>query len=644
ILLLSICWLAADAVYISRMATVTRGRQPSVFRPGVTMQRPWAPPRLVQAASHRAPYVLYRGGPHRYISKPYTSAPRTVYTMGSGPWKTTTRLQHTASTPEYEFVRAAASHARPNGGTGAIHTIPAPNLSLSEKPIVVLETDSGQNTLAASSDAPKQIYEVTEKYVDPQFYHSVLGTKSVEAAPAGFSKHGSLSHQQDNNVLVRNAAALQLANELGFQAVAMPQGSFLPPQPLTIQFQGFHGIQQNHQDVLQPGLDGLVIPPNAFFQNNDPMFLQKIQNQLLQRYPAVEFVPYNMNSDFRPTVQQQGQTFVVTENDQAHSHQHLSVIPIQQNENDNHKTVVRETQEKTVVTLIPQAFVAKNVTEKPVEVVSVTEPQNVTVELVTADAKPATTTVKYIIEASTENNQKATPIYYAQVGQSVGDVIASGFYSAINDVRAAAALAQVSETQKPEETKQPESVTSQQPTTIASSTTTSTSTTINPDVKTFFIQNTDKNESNQTSNDLKPLLGVPFTKTDSVKVAYTLYRADDKDTKVTQDGKVYAGQIVEATISEDQDFNNEKANLISRRPPIRLIPVVENIEPQSTTTTTTTTTDAPKVTVVKAKIPPRSKLTFDDKTGEPVLRIYASYVDSPAQVNSNSIIDHSNKI
>ncbi|CAG9137403.1 unnamed protein product [Plutella xylostella] len=166
ILLLSLCWLAADAVYISRMATVSRGRQPSVFRPGVTMQRPWAPPRLVQAASHRAPYVLYRGGPHsrmatvsrgrqpsvfrpgvtvqrpwapprlvqaashrapyvlyrggphRYISKPYTSAPRTVFTMGSGQWKTTTRLQHTASTPEYEFVRAAASHARPNGGTG----------------------------------------------------------------------------------------------------------------------------------------------------------------------------------------------------------------------------------------------------------------------------------------------------------------------------------------------------------------------------------------------------------------------------------------------------------------------------------------------------------------------------------------------
>lgn len=378
---------------------------------------------------------------------------------------------------------------------------------------------------------------------------------------------------------------------------------------------------------MQQGMDGIIIQPNALYQP-DPAFLQKIQNQLLQRFPSVEFIPYNAG-ELQQQVPKQSQVYFVANNNENqlnkinHVHQasqtqpqHLSVLPL---ETENHKTVVRETQEGNVVTMVPQPVA--NVTESHVEVISVTEPQtvqNVTYAIVEADTQPATTTVKYVLETSTEE-QKTTPIYYAQVGQSVGSAEANGFYSAINDVRAAAALAQMEKAAE-------QAITKEETTTT---TTTSTST-MNPDLQKYFVNKVETNEQNKTVNELKSLLGVPFAKPDSVKVAYTLLRADDKETKVSKDGSVYAGQLVEATISEDQDFNKEKANLLSRRPPIRLVTVPEVTEQSHQTTTTTTTT--PKITVVKAKIPPRSKLTFDDKTGEPVLRIYASYIDSPLQV------------
>lgn len=383
---------------------------------------------------------------------------------------------------------------------------------------------------------------------------------------------------------------------------------------------------------MQQGVDGIIIQPNALYQP-DPAFLQKIQNQLLQRFPQVEFVPYNAG-ELQQQLPAQSQFYLLgnnNENQLNHMHymqkvhqqpapqpQHLSVIPL---ESDSHKNVVRETQEGTSVTAVPQA--TSNDTAN-VEVVSVTQPQpvqNVTYQVVDAESQPATTTLKYVLETSTEE-QKTTPIYYAQIGQSVGSAEANGFYSAINDVRAAATLAQL-ERAAEEAIKKEETTTSS---------TTKTTSTINPDIKKYFVQSVDKKEQNDTVNELKSLLGVPFAKPDSVKVAYTLVRADDKEAIVSKDGSIYAGQLVEATISEDQEFNKEKADLLSRRPPIRLFTVPDQ-EPQTSSTTTT-----PKITVVKAKIPPRSKLTFDDKTGEPVLRIYASYIDSPLQVNYYKIV------
>jgi hypothetical protein len=331
--------------------------------------------------------------------------------------------------------------------------------------------------------------------------------------------------------------------------------------------------------------------------------MQKLQTQIMQRFPSVEFIPYAAEP---PAIAIQPQA-------QAAQHPAQNIFLLQNEEvtrqtpssfEPSKNVVQRQTHESAVMSLIPQSFTASNVTENEIEVTSASQPRNVTVEVIAAESQPSTTTVKYIIESTTPQ-QNVTPIYYAQVGQSIGNVVANGFYSAINDVRAAAALAQV---EKPQEK---ENVT--------------TTTTGKPDLKTYLVQQNEKSK-NQTV-ELKPMLGVPFSKTaDSVNIAYTLLRAKNKDPKVTKEGAVYAGQIVEATISEDHDFNKEKATFLTKRAPLRIISVTEKKD------VPTITTIPPKITVVKAKIPPKSKLTFDDKTGEPVLRIYASYVDSPLQV------------
>lgn len=393
------------------------------------------------------------------------------------------------------------------------------------------------------------------------------------------------------------------------------------------------------QDLINTGAEGLYIPPQALYQH-DPMFLQKLQNQLLQRFPSLEFIPYAAEApnqvhlqpeatQIHPQVvhpqimhpqvvhaqiihpQEIHPQMILLENEQLKQ-------PIFPERNEQKTVVQRQTQENSVVTLVPQPFVVPNTTENQPEVTSPPQPENVTLELVAAETQPATTTtIKYIVETNTEE-QNTTPIYYAQIGQSVGSVIANGFYSAINDVRAAAALAQVEKTTA---YKSPENL---------------TTTTVSSDLKGYFVKNDDKSE-NKTTADLKPLLGAPFTKpTNSVNVAYTLVRADDQETKVNQEGAVYAGQIVEATISEDQDFNKEKASMISRRAPIRLFAVTDTKNIANSANT------LPQVTMVKAKIPPKSKLTFDDKTGEPILRIYASYVDNPTQVSDKSDLKSNN--
>ncbi|XP_072939489.1 uncharacterized protein [Epargyreus clarus] len=574
------------------MATVNRIRGPTPLRPGLMLQRPWAPPRFAQAASHRSPYVIYRNHPQRYAYKHVgPSATRSIFTS---PWKAASRLPPVAApTPDYEFIRTASS-------APIIHS-DAPNLSLSEKPIVVIDSyDSSPNTNTAT-EATKPVYEVTEKYPEPPIYQM---SPKIEP-PIGFSKPTSLNQAEMQNL--RNNVALQLASEYGLSALALPQSPIVPQQ---FSVQGYNRMP-THQDLLHTGTEGIIIPPNALYQP-DPLFLQKLQTQLLQQFPAVEFIPYA--ADYPPQHQtqapQEQNNLFLLENEQYIKQPPSSFVP---SNSEVHKNLVqRETQEGTVLTLLPQGFSANNVTEDSLDVTTTLHPENVTLELNTNEVTHSpTTTISHVVEANTEDH-KTTPIYYAQVGQSVGNVIANGFYSAINDVRAAAALAQVEKAQE---------IPKAQPFNTTTTSTTTTTTTLQPNLKAYFVQNSDNNEKNQTIGELKPLLGAPFEKpAESVNVAYTLLRAD-KDKQATKDGVVYAGQLVEATISEDQDYNKEKANIFARRPPIRLFALPEK-----------RTTEAPqKVTVVKAKIPPKSKLTFDDKTGEPVLRIYASYLDSPVQ-------------
>ncbi|KAJ2952190.1 hypothetical protein O0L34_g4470 [Tuta absoluta] len=860
---LTICSLS-QAAYISRMAlinqnqpnvnlNVNRIRPMAAFRPGVVM-RPWNHPRLVPAPSHRVPFVMYRNHPHRYSMKHFPTR------MATSPWKAATRQPSVTATTnaEYEFVKTASSPktrtALPN--SGAIHTIPAPNLSLAEKPIVVLDDITNFNSI--STESPKAVFGLNQKHADPTKLH--VGAKIEQ--PIGFSKANSFTPADYQSL--QNSAALQLASELGLPAISLPQHlpqSVLhqqqPQQVVTQQsipqqhVQQQHFVQQqsivpqqftmhnfhtlpNAQEFMQAAPDGIVITPNALYQP-DPAFLQKLQNQLLERFPGVEFVPYAAGFDLTqnqnqpsqiqqqilfPAPQNQPQNNIDQQTFQSQSQAAFKPSPFQfqtaqpqrqinaqinaatqpshnqilfqpsvtlqpntqapfvllQNEqyprqtppsfavaeSQNRYVVQRQTQEGTV-TLVPQVK-DTNTTGNRVEVSTFSTPQNITIELIAAESKPTGTTIKYTVETSTDV-QKTTPMQYtsvaqngqingymqaalvsqiaadiiankvhqnsaqskqnnqplnknvvqanqksestnkntvqvnqdnaklnrdnaqinlnnaqanlnnaqenlnnaqanqnnaqanqnnaqtnqnnaqanknnaqanqnnvqaklnnaqanqnianienAQVAQSTGNVVTDSFYSAINDVRVGAALAQAD---KPQESTTQENI---------NTTTSIPTSTINEDLKPYFVQKTEKDDQNQTNSEIKSVLGVPFAKAqNSVNVAYTLLRSDEKETKVAKDGSVYAGQIVEASVSEDQDFNKQKANLLTRRAPIRLVAVAdkENI--------TTTTRIPPRAAVIKARIPPKSKLTFDDKTGEPVLRIYASYVDTSAQ-------------
>ncbi|XP_026321758.1 uncharacterized protein LOC113231606 isoform X2 [Hyposmocoma kahamanoa] len=644
----------ATAAYFSRMAAINHmsalnayNRRPTAFRPGVMLHRPWMSQRLVQAASYRAPYVIYRNNPHRYAVKHYSSRP-----TFSNAWKTT---RVPAATSEYEFIRAASASPQLHSQVdGAIHTIPAPNLSLSEKPIIVMETDNIITT--PTSEAPKSPYEVTEKTPDP-----LTQVSAKIEQPIGFSKATSLTTPEVQH-LVRNGATLQLASDLGLSAIALPhvlqtpafapqpfhqtivhqpsivQHPILPHRSIIPQQFALQNLSPNPQEILHAGPDGLIITPNALYQP-DPAFIQKLQNQLMQRFPGVEFVPYAADIQpipFHSQVQKHPQPEIQTQVPQIQielqtdASQTQEPIFLLQNEQitkqtpssfvpSENKIVQRETQEGTIVTLTPQVIIG-NVTDNQIKVTSL-EPQNISFELIAAESQPSTTTVKYVVESNTEE-QKTTPVFYAQLGQNAGNIVTDGLYSAINEIRAAAALAQV---EKPLE--------QHIHTNISNSQENITTTTLNPDLKPYFVPNTEANDLNQTANEIKPLLGVPFAKSpDSVNVGYTLLSAnvktdDNKHVKVAKDGSVYAGQIVEATITEDHDFNREKAALMQRRAPIRLI-VTDKKE------ASTTTTNPPKITqMIRTRIPllPKSKLTVDDKTGEPVLRIYASYVDTPLQ-------------
>nr|XP_037868976.1 uncharacterized protein LOC105842326 [Bombyx mori] len=498
-----------QAAYISRMTTVNRQRVPIAFRPGVNLQRYWNQQLVAPAASQRVPYVVYRNSPHRFAVKHYTPTHRNVH---QGSWKTTARLPAASSTTAFDFLRAASAPPVSNNG-GAIHTIPAPNLSLSEKPIIVVdasETVSNGNTV---SQPPKPIYEVTEQYPEPEYHMAKIET------PIGFSKTKTSSNAPELQTLIREAAALQVASQYGISPISAPQNGHVIHQHIPVQ--PFNGIP-TQQDLINSGAEGIVIPPNALYQP-DPMFLQKLQSQIIQSFPSVEFIPYSAElPPANPQIEIKPQ-LILLENDEI-KQEPSSFVPMYQK-----NLVQRDTQESSAVTLIPQAIVVFNATDKS----NLMSASNTTGDLIAEASQPITTTIKYIADPN-RDRLNTTPIFYAQIGQSIGDVIAKGFYSAINDVRAAAALAQIE--------KLPES------NRIADTAENITTTTVNPNLEPYFVKTKEEGKDNKTVSELKSLLGMPFSKTsDSVNVAYTLLRSDTKEPKMTQEGTVYAGQIVEAS-------------------------------------------------------------------------------------------------
>ncbi|CAH2071819.1 unnamed protein product, partial [Iphiclides podalirius] len=567
--------------YISRMANVNRPRSPAVFRPGVMLHRPWSYQRIMPAASYRAPYVLYRGPmPHRYAMKPHNPNFRNVL-MG-GPWRT----GRPPSPSTTEFRAAPAPVLQSHGG--AIHTIPAPNLSLSEKPIVVAETSESSLNAESASEATKATYEVTEKYNEPSGYQAPV---KIEP-PTGFSKQSSLTTPELQQ-FVRNGAGFHQPPQYG--ASPLPQDAIRPQQ---FSMQGFTELT-GHQDLLQTAAEGIIIPPSALYQN-DPNFLQRLQSQLLQQYPSVEFIPYA--TDAQPQIQQtspEPELFLLQ--DEVMTRQ----APASFKPSEFHRNIVqRETQEGSVLSLVPHAFAPANVTEGTV---GDTAPavQNASDSIVSG-AEPATTTVQHEVDATTEGQK--TTIFYAQVGQSVGDAVAKGFYTAINDVRVAAALAP----ETSEGGSDNSSTTEQSETKVTES---AESTRVS---KNETNSHTNKQEDKEANNEVGTASSARLeSRGDAPSVAYTLLRSPEEQSQ-NGDGN-YAGQFVQAMVSEDREFNKENPSTPSRRPPLRLYAVPEKLD------------KAPKQGAVKAKIPPKSKLTFDNKTGEPVLRIYASYSENPLQ-------------
>ncbi|CAK1545981.1 unnamed protein product [Leptosia nina] len=569
-------WSLCHAAYISRMY-----RGPSAFRPGVVLQRPQFPFRLMPPVPHRAPFVVYRSIPHRYAIK--TVGPMVTRNMFGVPWKTTARIP-VPVTPDYDFARAATS--QPVIRTdGAIHTIPAPNLSLSEKPIVVADVGVLDSTDAHNIvESIKPTYEVTENNGEIQSYK--VQTK-IEA-PVGFSKANSAPNNDFN---IHNNADQQF--NPAYVQVHQP----VAPQEFSIQ--RFNGLP-SHQDLIQSGAEGLIIPPDPLYQT-DPLFLQKLQNQLLQKYPAVEFIPYtpNVPTQVQPQVQSFQPTPFYFDNDHVIKQQPMSFIV-----NDNRNIVQRETQEGTVVSIVPQTLVTNNVTEvvtTPRDVTTSYTPENTTsTNIVVTEAQTNVTTNK--IEESKSEENRTQPMYYAQIEQSVSSIIPSGFQLTTNNAKT--------------EIEQTKNVADSN---IKSDTLMTTTVTPTSTVKVETSQYTDNTkvqpEANEISKEYTNLIGSPFEKpAESVNIAYTILR--DKEPKVVKNGTFLAGQVVAASITEDKEYHKQRA-LSSR----------QSHHPLSEKRSANVSSPQ----VVRAKIPPRSKLTFDDKTGEPILRVYASYVDSPAR-------------
>ncbi|XP_045494540.1 uncharacterized protein LOC123693461 isoform X1 [Colias croceus] len=586
-------WSISHGAYMSRMSSISRFRGPTAFRPGFILQRPnMFPPRMMPAASHRTPFVVYRNLPHRYAMKPMP--PVTTRNVFGIPWKTTARLPVPVPvTPDYDYARTAASAQPVIRNDGAIHTIPAPNLSLSEKPIVVAEVLTSEAREANTAEGGKPTYEVTEKVTEN---HSYDVQAKIEA-PTGFYKPDSGVNYEFKNV--NNEAPQQYNQEYGLIQVQQQMSSIIP-QEFTVQ--RYNGLP-SHQDLIHSGAEGIIIPPTALLQS-DPLFLQKLQTQLLQRYPAVEFIPYNPEIQSQiPSHNQEPQApSYYSQNEHFIKQAPMAFVPSDGNRN----IVQRETQEGTVQSLSPESFIPNNITETPT-VVTTTNPPETTISNVVTDPQTTTTTTERI-EVKSENDRSNPAIYYSQMGQTVNSAKANSFYSAINDIK------EISPKEEIINKNFDKGIVKSESTTIIA-------TTQEPDT-THYLDSKDKPEANEIIHVYKNFIASPFEKpAESVNIVYSLLRrtttAPTVDQNVTITTTTTTEKPVETTANATKDNQRERSFL--NRQPIRF------------TLTDKRSADGDPQQVVKAKIPPKSKLIFDDKTGEPILRVYASYVDNPAR-------------
>ncbi|XP_038223167.1 uncharacterized protein LOC119840553 isoform X2 [Zerene cesonia] len=573
-------WSISHGAYMSRMSSISRFRGPTAFRPGVILQRPNIFPPRMMPASHRTPFVVYRNLPHRYAIKPM--APVTTRNVFGIPWKTTARIPVPVPvTPEYDFARTAAS-AQP-----VIRT-DAPNLSLSEKPIVVAEVLTSENRDAnIPADGVKSTYEVTEKITENPTYD----VQAKIETPTGFYKSNSGVNYEFKN----NEPPQQYSPEYGLIQVQQ-QMSSITPQEFTVQ--RYNGLP-SHQDLIHSGAEGIIIPPNALLQS-DPLFLQKLQTQLLQRYPAVEFIPYNPAIQAQiPPHNQESQPSYYSQNEHFIKQAPMAFVPSDGNRN----IVQRETQEGTVQSLPPQSFIPSNITENPT-IVTTTNPPETTISNVVTEPQITTTTER--IEVNSEN-ERSNPIYYSQIGQTGNNDKVNSYYSAINDIKETSPKEEVNKNFDKSIVKSSESTTI-----IATS---------QESDATHYLDNKDKPEANEILHVYKNFIASPFEKpAESVNIVYSLLRRtstapteENKEQNVTTTTE----KSVETTANTTKDNQRERSLL--NRQPIRF------------TLTEKRSADSKPQQVVKAKIPPKSKLIFDDKTGEPILRVYASYVDNPAR-------------
>ncbi|CAH4035620.1 unnamed protein product [Pieris brassicae] len=571
-------WSLSHAAYTSRMASISRFRAPTAFRPGVVLQRAPYPPRLMPV--HRAPFVVYRNMPHRYSIKPMSPVvTRNVFSM---PWQTTARIP-VSVTPEYDYARAASQTVIRTDG--AIHTIPAPNLSLAEKPIVVADVGNIEGSdLHIASEAVKPTYEVTENNGETQ----PVKLQTKIDVPAGFTKANS---EPSFDVNLHDATPQFNPEYVQVQTPA------IAPQEFSVQ--RFNGLP-SHQDLIQSGAEGLIIPPDAFYQS-DPLFLEKLQNQLLQKYPAVQFIPYTP-TQMPSQIQQFQPTPFYFNNDHVIRQQPMSFIV-----NENRNIVQRQTQEGTVENLHPQIFIANNVTEiitASPEISTMSAAEITTVNIMETQNKTNTTKVE---ENKSEDN-RTNPIYYTQLGPNISNITPIGFHAAVNNNI---------------NTSLEQSKAAIEKSDIITENTTTPSTT--PSVDTINYLDTKKPETNEISKDYNNFIPSFEKPAESVNIAYSILRSSDKDShnpkengsaSAGQEFSKTAGQVKEARIKEDKVSNTERSR--SSRQPEQIV-------------TEKRSADMGSKKVVKAKIPPKSKLTFDDRTGEPVLRVYASYLDSPAR-------------